>query len=501
MKKTKFNLDTEIKKIIKKFNINDNWNKNIIKEIEKYKNKKTNKNINNRKDLRKLDFVTIDSEDAKDFDDAVYCEKLGRNWKLFVAIADVAHYVKNKSHIDKEARKRGTSVYFPNYVVPMLPEILSNDLCSLKPNKDKYTIMAQIIINHEGKIKSYNFYNSIIRSSARLTYNQVDEFIKNQNIIKNKNIIKNINNLFSLYKALEKSRNKRNAVHFDSQEFSFVIGKNNEIKGINNNVRLESQKIIEECMIATNVASSLFIKKNKFHSIYRVHDEPAIDKIEEASIALKNLGYSLSKTNIPTTKEINSILELSKEKLDYHLVVTIILRSMARAEYTPKNIGHFGLSLKSYNHFTSPIRRYPDLIVHRIIKNIIEKKESNYDFNFLEKIGLISSENERNAESAERELQTILLCNYAKKFIGKTFNASINSILSFGMFITAKEEPIQGLIHISSLGNEYFIHNEKKNILIGEKSRKVFKVGDKIKVKLYSSYPSEKKIDFVLSKK
>ena len=499
MKKTKLNFDSEIKKIIKKFNINNDWNKNITQDINKYK--KFKKKSFNRKNLKKLDFVTIDGEDAKDFDDAVYCEKKENNWKLYVAIADVAHFVENNSNIDKEARKRGTSVYFPGYVVPMLPEILSNNLCSLRPKEDKFTIVAEILINNDGKIKSYKFYNALISSKARLTYNQVDNFLKNKNAIKDKNVIKNINNLFSLYKVLKKSREERHAVNFDTQEFSFLIGKNNEITGIKNNVRLESQKLIEECMIAANVASSLFIKKNKSNSLYRVHDEPTIEKIEDASISLKNLGYTLNKTKIVSTKDINKIIELSKQKLDDHLVTSIILRAMARAEYTPKNIGHFGLSLKSYNHFTSPIRRYPDLIVHRLIKNIIEKKEPQYNFNNLEKIGLLSSENERNAEGAERELQSILLCNYATKFIGKTFDATVNSVVSFGLFIAVKEEPIQGLIHISSLGNEYFIYNEKKNILLGDKTKKVFKVGDKIKVKLQSAFPSEKKIDFVLAKK
>jgi len=500
MKKNKFDLPSEIEKIITKFNLNENWNTDIIQDTKLFEDNKFNKESHKRVNLKELDFVTIDGEDAKDFDDAVYCEKSENNWKLFVAIADVAHYVEENSNIDKEAKKRGTSVYFPGYVIPMLPEILSNNLCSLRPNEDKFTIVSEILIGNDGQIISYKFYNALIQSSARLTYSQVDEFLKNSDAIKGKNVVKNIKNLFELYKVLKKSREKRNAVNFDTQEFSFVIGKNNEVEGIKNNVRLESQKLIEECMIAANVASSLFIKNNKFHSLYRVHDEPTIEKVEDASSSLHNLGYSLNKTKIPNTEEVNKIIELSKKNLDDHLVTSILLRAMARAEYTPKNIGHFGLSLKSYNHFTSPIRRYPDLIVHRVIKNIIEQKEMQYDFSKLEKIGLSSSEFERNAESAERELQSVLLCNYAQKFIGKSFNATVNSVVSFGLFIAVKEEPIQGLIHISSLGKEYFIHNQKKNILIGDKSKKVFKVGDKIKVKLQNAFPSEKKIDFVLVK-
>lgn len=246
---------------------------------------------------------------------------------------------------------------------------------------------------------------------------------------------------------------------------------------------------------------AFLLKKNKSPSLYRVHDKPSLEKIEEAALSLKNLGYSLAKSKIPSTGEINRLIELSKKKLDNHLVTSILLRSMARAEYNPKNIGHFGLALKSYNHFTSPIRRYPDLVVHRIIKDIISKKELTYTFDGLEKVGLESSENERNSESAERELQSVLLCNYAKKFVGDVFNGKVNSIVSFGMFISIEEQPIQGLVHISNLGNEYFIYNEKKNILVGDKSRKVYKIGDKIKVKLQSAFPSEKKIDFVLVKK
>ncbi len=496
-----FNLKEEIKKTIKKFNLKENWNKNIFIDIEKYKNKKFRKKKDDRKNLKYLNFITIDGDDAKDFDDAVYCEKFEKNWKLYVAIADVAHYVEHNSNIDKEAKRRGVSVYFPTYVIPMLPEILSNNLCSLKPGEDKYTITAEILIDNNGNIKSYNFYNSLILSSARLTYYQVEEFLKGKNIIKDNNIIININNLHGLYKILKKARENRNAVDFDSQEFSFIIGNNNEIKGIKNNIRLESQKIIEECMIIANIASSLFIRKNKLNTLFRIHDQPNLEKIEDASISLKSLGYNLDHSKIPSTDEINKILMLSKEKLDHHLVTSIILRTMARAEYSPKNIGHYGLSLKSYNHFTSPIRRYPDLVVHRIIKNIIEKKQSMYNLNNLEKIGLDSSENERNAENAEREIQSIILCNYATKFIGKKFNAFVNSVVNFGLFISIIEEPIQGLIHISSLGNEYFIYNEKKNILVGDKSKKTYTIGDKILVELKSAYPSEKKIDFILVKK
>ena len=243
MKKIKFNFDSEVEKIIKKFNLNNDWNKNIIQDVDEYKNNKFKKKSFDRKDLKKLDFVTIDGEDAKDFDDAVYCEQHENNWKLYVAIADVAHFVENNSNIDKEAKKRGTSVYFPGYVVPMLPEILSNNLCSLRPREDKFTIVAEILIGNDGEIKSYKFYNALISSSARLTYNQVDKFLKNKSVIKDKNVIKNINNLFRLYKILKKSREKRHAVNFDTQEFSFVISKNNEITGIKNNIRLESQKL------------------------------------------------------------------------------------------------------------------------------------------------------------------------------------------------------------------------------------------------------------------
>jgi len=499
MKNSTFDIKVEIEKTIKKYNISDSWNKKVQEDLKKYKKQKAS-DIDKRKDFRNLDFITIDGDDAKDFDDAVFCEKLEKSWKLYVAIADVAHYVKKNSPIDKEAYQRGTSTYFPGYVVPMLPEILSNDLCSLRPNEDKLTMVAEIIIDSTGQIKNFKFYNAVIRSSARLTYSIVEEFLKGKDLVKDKKIIKNINNLYSLYKVLEKNRNKRNAIHFDSQEISFFVNKRGEVSSIKNNIRQESQKIIEECMIAANVASSLFIKKNKKNSLYRVHDEPSLNKIEDASISLKALGYKLLPNVIPSSKDINNILELSKKKLDYHLVTSIILRSLARAEYTPKNIGHFGLSLKSYNHFTSPIRRYPDLVVHRILKNIINKNAEDYNLNELEKAGEISSENERTSEAAEREIQSILLCHYAKKFIGKKFNASVESIVNFGMFISCNEEPIQGLVHISSLGNEYFFHDDKKNMLIGEKSGKKYRVGDKIKVKLSSAYPSERKIDFQILK-
>ena len=230
MKKTKFNLNEEIEKTIKKFNINNSWSGNILKDIKNYEEKKFRKNSFKRQDLKTIDFITIDGEDAKDFDDAVYCEKVDSNWKLYVAIADVAHYVDKNSNIDKEAKKRGTSTYFPGYVVPMLPEVLSNNLCSLRPGEDKFEITAEILINKNGEIKAFKFYNAVINSSARLTYNQVNVFLKNKTIVKDKGVIKNLNNLFSLYKSLKKNREKRNAVDFDTQEFSFILCRYNLAK-------------------------------------------------------------------------------------------------------------------------------------------------------------------------------------------------------------------------------------------------------------------------------
>ena len=260
MKNKKFDLKVEIENVIKKYNLSSIWSKKIELDLKKYK--KNCQNSKNRKDYREYDFVTIDGEDAKDFDDAVFCKKIKENWKLYVAIADVAHYVSKNSNIDKEAFKRGTSVYFPGFVIPMLPEVLSNDLCSLKPNEDKLVVIAEIVIDKSGSIKSYNFENALIKSSARLTYNVVEEFLKGKNIIQDCEVIKNINNLYSLYKSLEKNRAKRNAISFDSNEVSFFVSKSNEIESIKSSARMESQKIIEECMIAANIASSLFIKKN-----------------------------------------------------------------------------------------------------------------------------------------------------------------------------------------------------------------------------------------------
>ena len=306
MKNKKFDLKVEIENVIKKYNLSSIWSKKIELDLKEYK--KNRQNLKNRKDYREYDFITIDGEDAKDFDDAVFCKKIKENWKLYVAIADVAHYVSKNSNIDKEAFKRGTSVYFPGFVIPMLPEVLSNDLCSLKPNEEKLVVIAEIVIDKSGSIKSYNFENALIKSSARLTYNVVEEFLKGRNIIQDPEVIKNLNNLYSLYKSLEKNRAKRNAISFDSNEVSFFVSKSNEIESIKSTARMESQKIIEECMIAANIASSLFIKKNNKNTLYRVHDEPSIGKIEEASNSLKALGYKLLPNIIPSSKEINESL-------------------------------------------------------------------------------------------------------------------------------------------------------------------------------------------------
>ncbi len=500
MNDTYFNYKEILDDAVKKFSLHSDWSKKTL-ECTKLLTDQKKPHINkNRKNLKDKCFITVDGEDAKDFDDAVFCEINETGWVLYVAIADVSHYIKYNSPIDIDAKKRGFSVYFPNFVIPMLPEILSNNLCSLRENEDKNVVVAKINISKNGRFDKFSFFEGVIQSKARLTYDQANAVIKNKKNLKNIEIKKNILNLHSLSKVLLKNRGKRNAVEFESSDMKFQFDDYEIVKNVVFNFRLESHKIIEECMILANIACSMYIKENNKECLYRVHNKPDHKKIEELYVDLKNLGYKISKEQILKTSDINRVLKKAKENNESQLISSLILRAMQHAEYSPDNIGHYGLSIKSYCHFTSPIRRYSDLVIHRILKDILKKENSAYNKKKLNKIGSATTEQEKNIEAAEREVQSTLLCYFSKQFEGNKYKAIVNSVVNFGLFISVIDAPLQGLIHISVLGKDYFIYDEEKNILIGYNTKKVYKVGDILDVKLTKVIPKERKIDFTILK-
>ncbi len=501
MNDTYFNYKEILDNTVRKFSLHSSWSKKTLEYIELLSDQKKPHINKNRENLKDKCFITIDGEDAKDFDDAVFCETNEGGWILYVAIADVSHYIKYNSSIDIDAKKRGFSIYFPNFVIPMLPEILSNNLCSLRENEDKNVVVAKINISKNGKFDKFSFFEGIIRSKARLTYNQANKVIKNKKNSTDREVKKNILNLYSLSKVLLENRGKRNAVEFESSDMKFQFDDYDIVKNVVFNFRLESHKIIEECMILANIACSIYIKENNKDCLYRIHNKPSHKKIEELYVDLKNLGYKISKEQILKTSDINRVLKKAKENNESQLISSIILRAMEHAEYSPNNIGHYGLSIKSYCHFTSPIRRYSDLVIHRILKEILKKEGPTYNKKKLNKIGSTTTEQEKNIETAEREVQSTLLCYFAKQFEGNKYKAVVNSVVNFGLFISVVDAPIQGLIHISSLGKDYFIHDEEKNILIGYNTKKVYKVGDILDVKLVKVMPEERKIDFTVLKR
>ena len=481
------------------------WSKEVGDFIKKVPSYVSDVESAKRQDLRKLNFVTIDGADAKDFDDAVYCEvKNSGGWRLFVAIADVSNYVRQGTALDFSARERSTSVYFPNYVIPMLPEKLSNELCSLQPLKDRLSLVCEMTISQKGRLSGYKFYSAVINSKARLTYTQVANLLENNDkefYEKYNELVPDIFNLYSLYLTLHEKRKLRGAIDFDVVETQINLNKRSEIESIRPRSRNDAHRIIEECMLLANVSAAKFIQKNSTEAPYRVHGLPLSDRIKGLREFLKNQGLSLGGGDTPTPKDYSEMLNQAKSKPNFDDIQLVALRSMNQAIYTPDNDGHFGLAYNEYTHFTSPIRRYPDLIVHRVIKSIIgEKKLGAYSYSKQDLIGLCdhASSSERRADSASRDVEDWLKCSFMKPRIGDQFKAKIVSVMSFGFFVRLSENYIDGLVHISSLNTDYFHFDGNQQQLLGEKSRKIYKLGDEVEVVLISVNMTSFKIDFEL---
>jgi len=464
-----------------------------------------------RVDLRSVPLVTIDGEDARDFDDAVYCEAVGDNrdsgWRLLVAIAEVAHYVQVNSALDKEAYDRATSVYFPGRVIPMLPENLSNGLCSLNPEVDRLCLVCEMKISSQGEIDDYTFYEAVIRSHARLTYNKVADAVVERKPAALKAVAKvlpQLEDLYAMYRKMDRARQKRGAIDFDTTETKFEFTGDMKIKNIVPMIRNDAHKIIEECMIAANICAARFISHNRIPSLYRVHESPDDDKLEELRGFLGDLGLRLGAPSRKITPRDYARLTSSiKKREDIHLIQTLMLRSMQQAVYRPENIGHFGLALKHYAHFTSPIRRYPDLLVHRAIKHIIQKRSKRdfaYDQNTMTTFGEHCSTNERRADEATRDAEFALKCEYMLDKVGMEFSARVTGVVSFGLFVELEEHYVEGLIHITSLPKDYYDFDPISHRLVGENRGMEFRLSDKVDVRVANVDMDERRIDFELIK-
>jgi ribonuclease R len=459
-----------------------------------------------RTDVRDLPLVTIDGETAKDFDDAVYCETLKRkggrakdDFRLVVAIADVSHYVTHGDALDREAQSRGNSVYFPRRVIPMLPERLSNDLCSLNPRVERLCVVCDMEIASDGEFIGYKFYAAVMRSHARLTYTSVAQMIDTPEgdvARQNRDLVPHIEKLYELYKVLAKAREKRGAIDFETIETQIIFDDKGKIARIVPVRRNDAHRVIEECMLAANVCASDFLLKRKQAMLYRVHEGPTPEKLEALREFLKGFGLSLSGGDSPHAKDYAKLLARVKDRPDAQLLQTVMLRSLQQAVYSPENAGHFGLAYESYTHFTSPIRRYPDLLVHRAIKSVLKRRRYNPgDWTAL---GAHCSMTERRADEATRDVTNWLKCYYMRDKVGETFMGTISGIAAFGAFIALDELYVEGLLHVSELGSDYYHFDAPKHQLTGERTKQRYRLGDRVRVKVVRVDLDTTKIDFVL---
>ena len=494
----------EIEMAIRSHELPHQWPDELLQEIEVLTADVPESAKEGRSDLRKTPLVTIDGEDARDFDDAVFCQKTPKGWKLLVAIADVSHYVKINTALDKEAQKRSTSVYFPEQVIPMLPEILSNGLCSLNPDVDRLCMVCELIIDQDGKVTKSKFFEAVMRSHARLTYTEVAKILVDGDkelIAKYKALLPHLKQLYSLYKVMRVSREQRGAMDFDTQETRIIFGAERKIEKIVPTVRNDAHKLIEEFMITANMAAAKFLNAKKMPKLLRVHDGPSVDKLMNLKTFLGELGLTLGGGDKPTPLDYMYLIESVKDRPDCHLIQTVLLRSMSQAVYSPELKGHFGLALDAYAHFTSPIRRYPDLLVHRAIRHCLQGNKPEtfvYGFPDMITLGELCSANERRADDATRDVVSWLKCEYMMDKIGEVFPGIISAVTSFGFFVELAEIYVEGLVHISNLGQDYFHFDPTSHQLIGERTNSKFRIGDKVMVKVARVSLDDKKIDFDL---
>lgn len=517
----------EIDIALRTYDIPHTWPYEVEEQIVDFSPEVDEEDKQNRVDLRNKPFVTIDGEDARDFDDAVLAQKmLNGNMRLYVAIADVSHYVPVDSPLDCEARSRGTSVYFPERVIPMLPEVLSNGLCSLNPSTDRLSLVCEMEISSSGKVVKFRFMEGLIHSHARLTYTQVGDYLEADDkatrkaFIKNhgKDVARNVDTLHDLYKRFRIARSKRGAIEYETKEARIVFNDDQKIDRIVATERNDAHRLIEECMLAANVSAATFLEELKIPCLYRVHDVPSFERLENLREYMGEHGLALGGGLKPQAKDYQTLLSQISGREDFQLLQTVMLRSMAQAVYQPDNIGHFGLAFERYAHFTSPIRRYPDLLVHRAIRSVIRDKRRTglvkrvkgapelakseiypYDEKAMFELGEHCSMTERRADEATWDVIAWLKCEYMSDHIGEDYSGTVSSVTNFGLFVQLDDVYVDGLVHISSLQSDYYQYDAAGHRLVGDRTRITYALGDKLKVKVVRVSLDDRKIDFELA--
>jgi len=499
--------ETDILGVMRKFKLNPNFPKKVKKEIEEIPQTVMEEEIVERKDLRNVTMITIDGADAKDLDDAISLEKLSNgNYKLGVHIADVAHYVREGTELNKEALKRGTSVYLVDRVIPMLPKELSNGICSLNPRVDRLAMSVFMEIDKQGQVIDHQIFESVININERMVYEDVSDILENDDpelSQKYKHLLEIFKNMGELCKILRNRRELRGSIDFDLDEAKIILNKEGKTVDVIKYERRIANRIIEEFMLICNetIAENFYWLNAPF--VYRVHEEPNIEKLEEFNKFIYNLGYQLKgMTNEIHPKMLQDLLKEVEGEKEETLISTLMLRSLKKARYAPENLGHFGLSAKYYCHFTSPIRRYPDLAIHRIIKGYLQGNmdEKNHK-KFQSIVGYISEESSRRenlADEAERETEDLKKAEYMAEHIGEIYGGIISGVTSFGIFVEL-ENTIEGMVHLSSIVDDYYIYNADKHSLVGERKKRIFRIGDNIKIQVARVDIKQREIDFNLA--
>jgi ribonuclease R len=482
----------EIEIALRRFHLPHQFDRAAMAETRKLPDEVRAEDRKGRRDLRELPFVTIDGETAKDFDDAVCARQEAGAIRLWVAIADVSHYVRHGSALDAAARERGTSVYFPRRVIPMLPEKLSNGLCSLNPSVDRLAVACEMRIATAGTVESFEFYPAVIHSVARLTYTAVGETIARRGTDPKLDV------LYDCYKVLARERARRGAIDFETLETRMEFDARGRIRRIVPEQRNDAHRLIEECMLAANVCAGAFLAERRHPALYRVHDVPAEEKIVALREFLAELGLQIGGGEKPRPRDYARLLDKIRQRADFALLQTILLRSLKQAVYSPENLGHFGLAFDAYVHFTSPIRRYPDLLVHRAIKAALTGRR--YEGIDWQALGLHCSETERRADDASRDVESWLKCQYMQEHVGSVFEGRVTGVTAFGLFVTLDEYFVDGLVHISELGRDYFRHDPARHLLLGERTGRRYRLADPIRVRLVRVDLERRKMDFVPAK-
>ncbi|MDV4316649.1 ribonuclease R [Acinetobacter indicus] len=494
--------DTEIiiPQTILEFGLPYEFPDNVLKDADSFKEPSA-KDREGRVDLRDLALVTIDGEDARDFDDAVYAEKRpGGGYRVVVAIADVSHYVRTGKPLDDEAQERGTSVYFPHFVLPMLPEALSNGLCSLNPQVDRLCMVCDLNLSRAGRVTKFEFYPAVMHSKVRLTYTQVAQYFDGDSaaIPEDRDVRKSLNTLFQLYQVLKGLRAQRHAMEFETVETYMTFDELGGIQEILPRTRNDAHKLIEECMLLANVAAAEFALKNDIPMLYRVHEPPEFSRIQKVREFVKLLGLNFPEQ--PTQADYQAVIDATKDRIDAPSIHAVLLRSMMQAYYGAANAGHYGLAYEAYTHFTSPIRRYPDLLLHRAIKAHLAQKPYPISGAALDDAGEHFSQTERRADEASRSVTMWLKCHYMQQHLGEEFVGVISAVTEFGLFVTLKDLYVDGMIHVSQLGDDFFMFDQASQSLVGQSRGQTFSLGDEVKVKVAGVNLEERKIDFELVK-